>query len=205
MESVPQLSEPSLSLSLPQSGLPAEAPAAGGGGAPPPASPLPPVWARARLQANKHTRTRWSPPFTKGLGGGGGIELPGGVLEASCIGQPGAAPGRARLLGSQPLRGAWEGGEGNRSPDFQGCPGQSQAHSAKEEGRSQASRAQLDTCLFLEGQHHRKVTSTNAHTLLSPRCQPCYPSIKHTPLPPFPSIHVQTSCRRLFSMILPTG
>lgn len=71
LESVPQLSEPSLSLSLPQSGLPAEAPAAGGGGAPPPASPLPPVWARARLQANKHTRTRWSPPFTKGLGGGG--------------------------------------------------------------------------------------------------------------------------------------
>lgn len=99
LEPVSQLLEPSLSSSLSQSGLPAEAQAAGGGG-----DAL--RWMRARLQADKHTCTRWSPPFTKGLAGG---KLPGGVLETSCAGQPGAAPGRALPLGSQLMRGAWEG------------------------------------------------------------------------------------------------
>lgn len=95
--------------------------AAGGGVAPPSVSLPPPMGTRARLQTNRHTDTRRSPPFTIGLvgvallGGGGGAvrgeaALLQRVLEASRIGQPGAVPRRAVLLGSEPLRGAWEGG-----------------------------------------------------------------------------------------------
>lgn len=64
---VSQFLEAALSLPLPQSSLPAEAQAGGGGDALPSLSPPPPVWAKTQLQANKHTHTRWSPPFTKGL------------------------------------------------------------------------------------------------------------------------------------------
>lgn len=62
--------------------------AAGGGVAPPSVSLPPPMETRARLQTNRHTDTRRSPPFTIGLvgvallGGGGGEVRCGGRLRS---------------------------------------------------------------------------------------------------------------------------
>lgn len=113
----PKLSEPVLALFFPQSCLLAEDQAAGGGVAPPSVSLPPPMGARARLQTigtltpggHLPSPKDWWGSRSLVLGGGGWGALLQGVLEASRIGQPRAAPRRAVLLGSEPLRGAWEG------------------------------------------------------------------------------------------------
>lgn len=203
MESVPQLSEPSRSLFLPQSGLPAEAQAAGGGGAPPPASPLPPVWTRARLQANQHTCTRWSPPFTKGLVGG---ELPGGVLETSCIGQPGAAPGRAIPLGSQPLRGAWEGSGRGAGSQTSRAAQDNHRHilRRKKEGPRPPRPTWIPPFSWRDSIAGKLLPQMHTPSpVLSVSLVIPQSNIPH--FPPIPSIRVQTTYRRLFSVVLPTG